>query len=111
MKAAAVTVALAAALLGGCGGSGDGEVAVTQSKLQPGEITLVVRNESEESARVEQVILNDAFVDFWASGRTILPGDVEAFVVLYPWIRGENYDIRLMTSSGQTIDYEIEEAA
>ena len=70
-----------------------------------------MRNESEESARVEQVILNDAFVDFWASARTILPGDVEAFVVLYPWIRGENYDIRLMTSTGRTVDYEIEEAA
>jgi zinc transporter, ZIP family len=100
-----------AAVLAGCGGGGSGEVAVTQAKLQPGAITLVVRNESEETARVEQVILNDAFVGFRASARTIPAGDVEAFVVLYPWIRGENYDIRLMTSSGRTVDYEIEEAA
>ncbi|OLD99931.1 MAG: hypothetical protein AUG91_05630 [Actinobacteria bacterium 13_1_20CM_4_69_9] len=100
-----------AAVLAGCGGGGGGEIAVTQAKLQPGAITLVVRNESEETARVEQVILNDAFVDFRASARTIPAGDIEAFVVLYPWIRGENYDIRLMTSSGRTVDYEIEEAA
>lgn len=110
MRAAAVMVALAA-VLAGCGGGGGGEIAVTQAKLQPGAITLVVRNESEETARVEQVILNDAFVDFRASARTIPAGDIEAFVVLYPWIRGENYDIRLMTSSGRTVDYEIEEAA
>jgi zinc transporter, ZIP family len=108
--AAPLFLALASGLAG-CGGSGDGDLAVTQSKLQPGAITLVVRNESEESERVSQVILNDAFVDFRASARTIPPNDVEAFVVLYPWIRGENYDIRLMTSSGRTVDYEIEEAA
>jgi ZIP family zinc transporter len=110
VRAAAVIVVLAA-VLAGCGGRSRGEVAVTQAELQPGAITLVVRNESEQTARVEQVILNDAFVDFRASARTIPAGDVEAFVVLYPWIRGENYDIRLMTSSGRTVDYEIEEAA
>jgi hypothetical protein len=104
------TVAALAFIAAGCGGS-DGELVVTQSKLQPGAITLVVRNDSEESPRVSQVILNDAFVDFSASARTIPPGDVEAFVVLYDWIRGENYDIRLMTSNGRTVDYEIEEAA
>jgi ZIP family zinc transporter len=110
MKAAAAVAALAFATAG-CGGSSEGELAVTQSKLQPGAITLVVRNNSEETAHVSQLILNDAFVDFRASARTIPPGDVEAFVVLYDWIRGENYDIRLMTSTGTTVDYEIEEAA
>jgi hypothetical protein len=106
-----VAVAALAFLAAGCGGNGGGELAVTQSKLEPGAITLVVRNDSEETAHVSQVILNDAFVDFSASARTIPPGDVEALVVLYDWIRGENYDIRLMTSNGRTVDYEIEEAA
>lgn len=109
MRTAAALAALAF-VPAGCGGSG-GELAVTQSQLQPGAITLVVRNGSEETAHVSQVILNDAFVDFRASARTIPPGDVEAFVVQYDWIRGENYDIRLMTSNGRTVDYEIEEAA
>jgi zinc transporter, ZIP family len=110
VRAAALVLAFAFAV-GGCVGNADGELAVTQTKLQPGAITLVVRNNSEDEAHVSQVILNDAFVDFRASARTIPPNDVEAFVVLYPWIRGENYDIRLMTSSGRTVDYEIEEAA
>jgi zinc transporter, ZIP family len=109
MRAAAAVLALAF-VAAGCGG-GERELAVTQAALQPGAITLVLRNDSEDEARVAQVILNDAFVDFRASARTIPPGDVEAFVVLYPWIRGESYDIRLMTTSGRTVDYEIEEAA
>jgi zinc transporter, ZIP family len=110
VKTAAAVAALAF-VAAGCGGTGEGGLAVTQSTLQPGAITLVVRNDSEDTAHVSQVILNDAFVDFNASARTIPPGDVEALVVLYDWIRGENYDIRLMTSNGQTVDYEIEEAS
>lgn len=110
MKAALAVIALAL-LVGGCRGNGDGEVAVTQATLQPGMITLVVRNDSKEDAHVSQVIMNDAFVDFRTSARSIPPGDVEAFVVFYQWIRGENYDIRLMTSSGRTVDFELEDAA
>jgi zinc transporter, ZIP family len=101
---------LLVAVTAGCGGGGGGNVAVTQTELQPGAITLVLRNGSEEVARVAQVIVNDAFVDFESSARTIPPGDIEAFVVPYHWINGESYEIRLMTSSGETVDYEIEDA-
>jgi zinc transporter, ZIP family len=94
----------------GCGGSRSGDLAVTQTELHPGSITLVLRNGSEEVARVAQVIVNDAFVDFESSARAIPPGDVEAFVVPYHWIEGESYEIRLMTSTGDTVDYEIEDA-
>jgi ZIP family zinc transporter len=97
--------------LTGCGGAQNGELAVSQSELRPGSITLVLRNGSDEVARVAQVIVNDAFVDFHASARMIPPGDVEALVVPYDWIKGESYEIRLMTSTGSTVDYEIEEAS
>jgi len=40
------------------------EVKVEQATLRPGAIVLVVVNNSLETARVAQVILNDAFVDF-----------------------------------------------
>jgi ZIP family zinc transporter len=90
---------------------GSGEVKVTHVALRPGRIALVVVNGSEERARVAQVILNDAFVDFRAPRRTLAPGDTETIVVSYPWIRGENYDIELMTGTGRTVGYEIEQAA
>jgi zinc transporter, ZIP family len=109
MKVPALALALAA-LVSGCGGGGDGELAVTQATLQPGAITLVARNGGDEAAHVAQLIVNDAFVDFDSSADTIPPGDVEAFVVPYHWIAGESYEIRLLLSTGDTVDYELEDA-
>ena len=85
-------------------------VAVEQANLRPGAIVLVVVNNSEETARVAQVILNDAFVDFQQSRRVLAPGDAERITVSYPWVLGESYDVQLMTRTGATIAYEIEDA-
>jgi zinc transporter, ZIP family len=86
------------------------EVTVEQAILRPGAIVLVVVNNSGETARVAQVILNDAFVDFRQSQREVAPGDAERITVSYPWIPGESYDVRLMTPTGATIAYGIEDA-
>jgi zinc transporter, ZIP family len=104
---ALVFIAAATACSGGAEGS---ELGVTHATLMPGRIVLVLLNESQDPARVEQVILNDAFVDFRASRKDLSPGDTEAIVVLYPWIEGESYDLELLTSTGATVGYEIEEA-
>jgi zinc transporter, ZIP family len=87
------------------------EVSVEQATLRPGAIVLLVVNHSEESAGVAQVILNDAFVDFDQSRRRLEPGAAVRITVSYPWIPGEAYDVELMTATGATIAYEIEEAA
>jgi ZIP family zinc transporter len=89
---------------------GTKEVTVQQATLRPGAIVLVVANGSEQTARVAQVILNDAFVDFRQSQSAVSPGDAERITVSYPWIAGESYDIQLMTATGATIGYEIDEA-
>jgi hypothetical protein len=86
------------------------EVMVEQATLRPGAIVLVVVNNSEETARIAQVILNDAFVDFQQSGRLLAPGEVQRITVSYPWVPGESYDVQLMTRTGSTIAYEIEDA-
>jgi zinc transporter, ZIP family len=86
------------------------EVTVEQSILRPGAIVLVVVNNSEESASVAQVILNDAFVDFQQSRLSLAPGEVQRITVSYPWVAGESYDVQLMTRTGATIAYEIEDA-
>jgi ZIP family zinc transporter len=87
-----------------------GELRVDRSTLRPGEVVLVLVNGSKETARVAQVIVNDAFVDFRQSQRILNPGDAERITVSYPWITGESYEVRLMTSRGATIDYELEDA-
>jgi zinc transporter, ZIP family len=86
------------------------EVSVEQATLRPGAIVFVVVNNSEETTRVAQVILNDAFVDFRQSQSHLEPGDTERITVSYPWVAGEAYDVQLMTATGATIAYEIEEA-
>jgi hypothetical protein len=86
------------------------DVAVEQATLRPGAIVLLVVNNSEETARVAQVILNDAFVDFQQSRRVLAPGEVQRITVSYPWVAGESYDVQLMTRTGSTIAYEIEDA-
>ena len=86
------------------------EVTVEQATLRPGAIVLVVVNNSEETARVAQVILNDAFVDFRQSQREVAPGDAERITVSYPWVPGESYDVQLMMPTGATIAYGIEDA-
>jgi zinc transporter, ZIP family len=86
------------------------EVTVEQATLRPGAIVLTVANNSEESVRVAQVILSDAFVDFQQSGRVLAPGETEQLTVSYPWVTGESYGLQLMTRTGATIAYEIEDA-
>jgi hypothetical protein len=46
-------------------------VSVEQATLRSGAIVLVVVNNSQETARVAQVILNDAFVDFRQSQKAV----------------------------------------
>jgi zinc transporter, ZIP family len=86
------------------------EVTVEQATLQPGAIVFRVVNNSEETARVAQVIVNDAFVDFQQSRPVLAPGEMQRITVSYPWVAGESYDVQLMTRTGATIAYEIEDA-
>ena len=114
IAAVALVVAVAAvlaALRPWDGGTAAGELDVEHSTLTPGRIVLVVVNNSQDPARIAQVILNNAFVDFKASQASLDPGDAERIRVAYHWIRGEAYDFELMTSTGRTVGYQIEEAA
>jgi hypothetical protein len=111
MKLALLAVTLAVAASGCGGGSSSGELEVTQSTLRAGRIALVVRNSGEEAARIAQVIVNDAFVDFHASRARLPAGTTSTVTVPYHWIKGESYEIRLMLSTGRTVDYEVEDAS
>jgi len=85
-------------------------LSVERATLRPGAIVLVLANGSEEAARVAQVIVSDAYVDFRASHRIVKPDDAERITISYPWVQGESYDIELLLSSGEAVAYELEEA-
>jgi hypothetical protein len=91
-------------------GAGPVELKVEHAMPRPGRIVLVLVNGSENRARVAQVILNDAFVGFSPSARAVEPGGTVRIAMSYQWIPGEAYEIELMTSSGRTVDYGIEDA-
>jgi ZIP family zinc transporter len=91
-------------------GAHDGEVRVEQATLRYEQVVFVLLNDSDETARVAQIIFNDAFVDFRQSQAELRPGEAERITVAYPWIRGESYEVEVMTSTGATVDYDLEEA-
>jgi ZIP family zinc transporter len=108
---AAVVVIVA---LRGPGSSHSGEadeVSVSRAILRPGEIELVLVNESEEAARVAQAIVSDAYVDFRATRPVVEPNQTARVTLLYPWIEGESYDVELLLSPDGAVEYEIEDAA
>ena len=86
------------------------EVSVSRAILRPGEIELVLVNDSEETARVAQAIVSDAYVDFHATSRVLEPNETAHLTLLYPWVEGESYDVELLLSPEGAVEYEIEDA-
>ncbi|HSJ16531.1 MAG TPA: ZIP family metal transporter [Solirubrobacterales bacterium] len=87
------------------------ELAVERTVLRPGEIELTLRNTGPDPVQVSQVAVADAFVDFEVDpagevGRL----DDQTVTLDYPWQEGSPYTISLLTSTGATIDHEIDVA-
>jgi zinc transporter, ZIP family len=87
------------------------ELSVERTVLRAGEIELHVVNDGADAVQVKQVIVNDAFVNFTQSHEEVGRLGRSAIDARYPWIKGENYEVALVTSTGATIDHSIEAAA
>jgi hypothetical protein len=107
-------IAVAAALLGGGfvamhglrdTGGGD-DVKVTHATLQPGRIVLTLESHADHVVSIAQAIVNDSYVDFDAG----TPGSSD-IALDYPWIEGQSYEIELLTSTGASVDFEIDDAS
>jgi zinc transporter, ZIP family len=83
---------------------------VVDSRLLPGQILLTLRNDSAETVRIAQVMVNDAFVDFHARRLVVASGGSTRLLIGYPWVEGEGYEVGVVTSNGQIIADEIEHA-
>jgi zinc transporter ZupT len=87
------------------------ELAVERTVLRPGEIELVLRNTGPDPVTVAQVAVADTFVAFEADPA----GDVgrleqQELVLDYPWQEGSPYLVSMLTSTGATIEHEIDVA-
>jgi hypothetical protein len=85
--------------------SSSGEVTVDSATLLQGVIVLTLESHSNEVVVIAQTIVNDAYVNFDAG----TPGVADVSID-YPWIEGQSYEIEMLTSTGASIDYEIEDA-
>jgi zinc transporter ZupT len=80
---------------------------VERTVLKPGEIQLHVRNDGPDRVRVRQVIVNDGFAQFTQTNDDVGRLGGSEIDVDYPWIEGEDYEVRLLTDTGVTIDHTI----
>jgi zinc transporter, ZIP family len=119
---AAVPLVLIVALIGGfaiLGGPGLDdrrgppveELAVERTVLRPGEIELTVRNSGPDDVAVAQVAVADAYVNFNAEPDGEIGRLSEQRLTLdYDWQEGSPYVISMLTSTGATIEHEIDVA-
>jgi hypothetical protein len=87
------------------------EVAVERAVLEPGEITLHVRNDGPDAVNIEQVFVNDAFASFTQDDDELGRLDSGEIRIEYPWIEGEAYEVGLLTATGGTVGHSIDVAA
>jgi zinc transporter, ZIP family len=89
---------------GGEGSSAE-EVTVSHATLRPGRIVLTLESRADHAVSIAQAIVNDAYVNFTAG--TPGSGDI---AIDYPWLSGQSYEIELLTATGSSLDFEIEDA-
>ena len=87
------------------------EISVERTVLEPGQIELHVRNDGPDPVRIEQAIVNDAFVVFGQTDEELGRLEGSTVTIDYPWIEGEAYEVVLLTATGGTVDTSIEVAA
>ena len=86
------------------------DLAVEQTVLRPNQIELTLRNVGPDPVQVGQVFVNDAYVDFSQSQEEVGRLGDEKLTLDYPWKEGSPLLITLLTSSGATIEHEIDAA-
>jgi ZIP family zinc transporter len=86
------------------------ELAVEQTVLRPGVIELTVRNAGPDPVEVAQVFVNDAYVAFTTDTDEVQRLGTERLTLDYPWQEGQPYLITLLTSTGATVEHEIDVA-
>lgn len=83
-----------------------------RTTLQPDQIELQVTNTSPQALTIAQIIVNDSFWMFEVKPNPTIPRLGKATITLaYPWVQGEMYSLRLLTSSAVGFDHVIDVAS
>ncbi|WP_107655894.1 ZIP family metal transporter [Nocardia suismassiliense] len=83
------------------------EIAVEQTRLEPGSIDLTLRNTGPDPVSVAQIFVNDAYVDYTGASEPIGRLASARVRIDYPWQDGQPYLVSMLTSTGLVIEHEI----
>ena len=86
-------------------------VAVERTVLDVDEITLEVRNDGPDPVTIAQLLVNEAYSSFVISDPKLDRLESATLRVSYPWEEGLPLGIAMVTSTGVTVEHEIEVAA
>lgn len=86
-------------------------VAVERTVLEEESIEMQVRNDGPDPVTIAQVLVEDAYRPFEISSPTLGRLEEATLTIPYPWEEGAPLRIALLTSTGLTIEHEIEVAA
>ena len=86
-------------------------IAVERTVINEGEIELHVRNDGPDEVTIAQVLVNDAYWQFEIGDRSLGRLESTTVDIPYPWEPELPLNIALVTSTGVTIEHEIEAAA
>ena len=85
------------------------EVAFERVELEPGRITLHVRNAAAAETTIEQVLVDDAYWRFSMDpeDRTLGRYAAGTLTLDYPWVEGEAHAIKLLTATGVVFEHDV----
>jgi ZIP family zinc transporter len=77
-------------------------------ELGPDGIVATVFNDGPDAVTIAQVQVDDAFWGFSAeSGTTLAHLGRTILTIPYPWVQGDTHVVRVVTSTGVTVDHEV----
>lgn len=85
-------------------------VAFERVELSRGMVEMTVRNDGPDQVTIAQVLVNDAYWNFSIDDDRLDRLESTKIEIPYPWDEGLPLNIALVTSTGLTIEHEIEAA-
>ncbi len=84
------------------------DLSIERTILEPGHISVQIRNASPKPVTIAQAVINDAVWPFSITPSTTIPRLQRATIHLnYPWSEGEAYNITLFTSNAIPFSVDI----
>ena len=85
-------------------------LAFERTVLEEDSIELSLRNDGPDAVQIAQVLVNDAYWNFEVGDGSLGRLDTTTMTIGYPWEEGLPVNIAIVTSTGVTIEHEIEAA-